>query len=128
MTDLLLDTHAFLWWVSADERLSPNARDAISSAEHVVVSDVSLWELTVKVSIGKLRLDPSAAEWFEHHTNRSRFRELSITRRHLADVALLPLLHRDPFDRLLIAQARVENLALVSSDAEIAKYDIRTLW
>lgn len=128
MSDLLLDTHALLWWVADDERLSSLARDAISSAESVVASDVSLWELTVKASIGKIRIDPSVAEWFEHHAARSRFRALSITRRHLAELALLPLEHRDPFDRLLVAQARIENMTLVSRDSEIAKYEVRTLW
>lgn len=128
MSDLLLDTHTLLWWVSDDERLSSGARSAISTAAHVVASDVSLWELTVKASVGKIQLDPSSAEWFEHHTTRSRFRELPITRRHLVDLASLPLQHRDPFDRLLIAQARVENLTLVSGDSEIAKYDVRTIW
>ncbi len=128
MSELLLDTHALLWWVADDERLSSAARGAISSADAVVASDVSLWELTVKSSIGKIQLDPSVAEWFEHHTARSRFRGLSISRRHLAELALLPLEHRDPFDRLLIAQARIENLMFVTRDPEIAEYDVRTLW
>lgn len=128
MSELLLDTHALLWWVADDERLSQAARGAISSADSVVASDVSLWELTVKSSIGKIRLDPSVAEWFEHHITRSRLRGLAIARRHLAELALLPLMHRDPFDRLLIAQARIENLTLVSCDGEIGKYEVRTLW
>ena len=128
MSELLLDTHALLWWVADDERLSLAARGAISSADSVVASDVSLWELTVKSSIGKIRLDTSVSDWFEHHTARSRFRGLPIARRHLAELALLPLTHRDPFDRLLIAQARIENLTLVSGDAEIVKYEVRTLW
>lgn len=128
MSGLLLDTYALLWWVEDDERLSSAARGAISTADSVVASDVSLWELTVKASIGKLRLDPSVAQWFEHHTARSRFRGLPISRRHLAELALLPMAHRDPFDRLLIAQARIENLTLVSSDCEIATYEVRTLW
>ena len=128
MSDLLVDTHTLLWWVSDDERLSSVARDAILGAARVAASDVSLWELTVKATIGKIRLDPSVSEWFERHTTRSRFRELPITRHHLADLASLPLEHRDPFDRLLIAQARVENLTLVSSDSEIAKYEVRMLW
>lgn len=128
MSDLLLDTHALLWWVADDERLTDVARDAISNAALVVASDVSLWELTVKAGIGKLHLDPTAVDWFEHHTARSRFRELAISRRHLADLASLPMEHRDPFDRLLIAQARVENLVLVTGDVVMTKYEVRTLW
>lgn len=128
MTGLLLDTHTLLWWVSNDKRLSETARSAISATSHVVASDVSLWELTVKASVGKLKVDPTPADWFEHHTAHSRFRALPVTRRHLVDLASLPLEHRDPFDRLLIAQARVENLILVSGDEQFAKYDVKTFW
>ena len=128
MSDLLLDTHTLLWWVADDQSLSSAARNAISNAENVVASDVSLWELTVKASLGKIRVDPSVADWFDQHTAQSRFRALSIARRHLAELAALPMEHRDPFDRLLVAQARVENLTLVSRDSMFAKYDVRTLW
>jgi PIN domain nuclease of toxin-antitoxin system len=126
--DYLLDTHALLWWVSDDARLSATAREAISTAGRVLASDVSLWELAVKSSVGKLTLEPTAGEWFERHTIASRFAELSITRRHLGEVETLPLHHRDPFDRLLIAQARIEHLTLISSDSAFADYDVRTMW
>jgi PIN domain nuclease of toxin-antitoxin system len=126
--DYLLDTHALLWWVSDDARLSATAREAISTAGRVLASDVSLWELAVKSSIGKLTLEPTAGEWFGRHTIASRFGELSITRRHLGEVETLPLHHRDPFDRLLIAQARIERLTVMTSDAAFADYDVRTMW
>lgn len=128
MTDFLLDTHALLWWVNDDDRLDARAREVIATAERVVVSDVSLWELIIKCGVGKLTLNPDAGKWFERHTAASRFAELAISRAHLRGVQTLPMHHRDPFDRLLIAQAAVENLTLISNDASFAQYDINVLW
>ena len=128
MTAYLLDTHALLWWVADDPRLSASTRQVISTASRVVASDASLWEMAVKCSIGKLALDPTAGDWFERHTTASRFAALAITRRHLSDVQQLPMHHRDPFDRLLIAQARAEDLTLITVDAAFADYDVETLW
>jgi PIN domain nuclease of toxin-antitoxin system len=124
----LLDTHALLWWVDDDPRLSAVARETIASAERVVVSDVSLWELVVKSSIGKLELDPEPGTWFERHTAASRFGELPISRTHLRLLTSLPLHHRDPFDRLLIAQAIVEDLTIVTPDAAFENYPVRSTW
>jgi PIN domain nuclease of toxin-antitoxin system len=128
MTAVLLDTHALLWWVADDPRLSRNARQAIGDADRAIASDATLWELAIKCSIGKLELSGGAAAWFEHHTNASRFGELAIARAHLAEVERLPLHHRDPFDRLLIAQARLENLQLVTIDEVFSKYGVVTVW
>jgi len=128
MTDFLLDTHALLWWVNDDDRLDARAREVIATAERVVVSDVSLWELIIKCGVGKLTLNPDAGKWFERHTAASRFGELAISRAHLRGVQTLPMHHRDPFDRLLIAQAAVENLTLISNDARFAQYDITLIW
>jgi PIN domain nuclease of toxin-antitoxin system len=128
VTAVLLDTHALLWWVADDPRLSRSARQAIGDADRAIASDVTLWELAIKCSIGKLELSGGAAAWFERHTNASRFGELSITRAHLAEVERLPLHHRDPFDRLLIAQARLENLQLVTIDEVFSKYGVVTVW
>ena len=128
MTDFLLDTHALLWWVNDDDRLDARAREVIATAERVVVSDVSLWELIIKCGDGKLTLNPDAGKWFERHTAASRFGELAISRAHLRGVQTLPMHHRDPFDRLLIAQAAAENLTLISNDASFAQYDINVLW
>ena len=128
MTSYLLDTHALLWWVDNDSRLDPRVRDEIATAERVMVSDVSLWELIIKCGVGKLTLSPDAGKWFERHTAASRFGELAISRAHLHAVQTLPMHHRDPFDRLLIAQATVENLTLISNDSTFAPYDINVLW
>jgi PIN domain nuclease of toxin-antitoxin system len=125
---LLLDTHALLWWATDDDRLSSTAREAIVAAEVVYASDVTLWELCVKSSIGKLRLRPDAATWFEQQLRLARFARLGIAPGHIAAVENLPLHHRDPFDRLLICQALEENLTVVTTDEKFAAYAVRTLW
>jgi PIN domain nuclease of toxin-antitoxin system len=128
VSQLLLDTHALLWWATDDDRLPTSARDAIIAADVVYASDATLWELCVKSSIGKLRLSPNAATWFEQQLRLSRIARLSITRHHIAAVENLPLHHRDPFDRLLICQAFDENLTVVTTDAKFAAYEVPTLW
>lgn len=128
MTSYLLDTHALLWWVDNDSRLDPRVRDEIATAERVMVSNATLWELIIKCSVGKMTLNPDAGKWFERHIAASRFGELAISRAHLRAVQALPMHHRDPFDRLLIAQATVEDLTLISNGSTFAQYDINVLW
>ena len=122
-TRLLLDTHAFLWWRSTPARLGPAARQAIAEAESVHVSMASAWETTIKVSIGKLRLDTP----FEDGIAESGFRPLPIEFRHLDRLAVLPFIHRDPFDRILIAQALTDGLTIVTDDSRIARYEVARL-
>ena len=117
---LLLDTHAFLWWRGAPSRLGPAARHAITQAEAVYVSMASAWESAIKVSIGKLRLDAR----FEDGISESGFRPLPIEFSHLDHLAALPLLHRDPFDRMLIAQALADGLTILTDDSRIARYEV----
>jgi PIN domain nuclease of toxin-antitoxin system len=128
VTGYLLDTHALLWWVDDDRRLSAEVRETIVGAERVVASDVSLWELVVTCGIGKLDLDPDAWRWFEDHASASRFGALAISRPHLRQVTSLPLHHRDPFDRLLIAQAIVEDLTIITADAAFDAYEVGRTW
>jgi PIN domain nuclease of toxin-antitoxin system len=125
---LLLDTHTLLWWATDDDRLPSSAREVIVSAEVVYASDVTLWELCVKSSVGKLRLRPDASTWFEQQLRLARFARLAITPSHIAAVENLPLHHRDPFDRLLICQAFDENLTVVTTDGKFAAYAVPTLW
>ena len=120
---LLLDTHAFIWWRSAPARLGPAARQAIAEAESVHVSMASAWETAIKVSIGKLRLDTR----FEDGIAESGFRPLPIAFGHLDRLAALPFLHRDPFDRMLIAQALADGLTIVTVDRRIARYEVAWL-
>jgi PIN domain nuclease of toxin-antitoxin system len=118
---LLLDTHAFLWWDSQDLRLPESLRSAIeSSANTVYVSAVTVWEIAIKRASGKLIFAQSVARAIE----RQRFTPLPITVEHAEWAGSLPQLHRDPFDRLLVAQAQMEGLLLVTVDEQILRYQV----
>ena len=116
---ILLDTQVFLWFLGDSRRLSPVGRTLISAAEEVYVSAASIWEVAIKVSIGKLKAVP---EDVYHGIDASGFTELPIRAAHATGVAGLPPHHRDPFDRLLVAQALLEPLLLVTADGELAAY------
>ncbi len=125
---LLLDTHAVLWWVNADPALPNSARSAITQATDVLVSAASAWEMAIKANMGRL---PSALDLvvdFEGALAKDGFRSLSITAAHGLHAGLLPGPHKDPFDRMLIAQAQAENLTIVSNDAVFDVYGVRRLW
>lgn len=122
---LLLDTHALLWWLSGDSRLGARARLLIADPAHdILVSVASLWEIVVKVRIGKLEADIGA---IEQALARDGMERLAVTPPHLAALASLPLHHRDPFDHLLIAQAVSEDAALISQDPAMALYAVRLI-
>lgn len=121
---LLLDTHALLWWLSDDPRLGPRARGSIALPDvEVLVSVVSLWEARIKQALGKLDIPDS----FRASIAEQGFRELPILGEHTDELLRLPSHHRDPFDRLLIAQARYAGLTLVSADDNVARYDVSLL-
>ena len=121
---LLLDTHVFLWWTGDDPALGPLARAAIADRENLVfVSAATAWEIAVKRASGKLDAPGDIADW----VRQDGFAELAIEIEHAALSAELPNHHRDPFDRLLVAQARSEELTLVTSDPEIMQYDVEIL-
>lgn len=126
---LLLDTHAFLRWVEDDPQLSAKARGAIADLDNeVFVSLVVPWELAIKSALGKICLTQPVGRYVADHVEANGFSLLGID---LADVALvetMPLHHRDPFDRLLIAQAKNRKLTVVSSDAAFSAYSIKRLW
>lgn len=126
MNGYLLDTQAYLAWVTGDDGLGQRATDELRSAR-VVASDVTLWEVAIKVAIGKLRVDGEVGAWFELHARANRFVPMPVARAHIGRVAVLPLHHRDPFDRLLIAQAQIEGLTLVSTDRAMRRYDVQVL-
>jgi PIN domain nuclease of toxin-antitoxin system len=116
---LLLDTHLLLWWLQNSEALPASARALISDPENVVfVSAVSLWEIWLKQSLGKLRLP----EEFEERLRAEPFESLPLTAAQTRQVALLPWHHRDPFDRMLVAQARAEHLILLTADERVPAY------
>lgn len=127
---LLLDTHALIWAVQSPEKLSDRARCALTSTDaEVYASHVSLWEMAIKRSLGKLdQLDRPAADWFDHFVSLSGLRQLPLAASHLGAVESLPRLHHDPFDRLLVSQARQAALAIVTLDRYVAQYDVEVVW
>ncbi len=116
---LLLDTQVFLWWLSDSRRLPAAARRTIGEADEVMVSTASLWEATVKIGLGKLHADVGE---LIGGIEASGFRELPIRAAHVAALAGLPLHHRDPFDRMLVAQAVTEPLRLLTADRMLRQY------
>jgi PIN domain nuclease of toxin-antitoxin system len=121
---LLLDTHAFLWWDTNDDRLPVSVRSAIASPRNeVFVSAVTVWEIAIKRASGKLTFHGSAAKAIEQHG----FLPLPITVEHAECAGELPQLHRDPFDRLLVAQAQLEGLVLATVDEQILRYPVPRL-
>ena len=126
--NLLLDTHVFLWWIDDDPLPAPSLQ-AIRDPEHTVwLSAASAWEMTIKASLGKLRLPDRAARYAEHHRQLNGFGCLPIETAALDCLESLPFHHRDPFDRLLIAQAIARDFTLVSADATFDAYPVKRLW
>ena len=126
---LLLDTHAFLWFILDDRKLSKVAKNLISNPENAVeISPASYWEIAIKISIGKYSLPEPYAEFMERELAANDFGILSIAPRHTAVLTDLPFHHRDPFDRLLVAQAMAEEVPLVSADPALDAHGGKRLW
>jgi len=126
---LLLDTHTFLWLIHDDPRLSPGAAAQIADPEtRVFVSVVSAWEIVIKQRTGKIALRAPISEWWDRVVGRLGLEVLNVTVDDVLAVEPLPLHHRDPFDRLLIAQAIRHNLSLVSADTAITDYRVERIW
>jgi len=124
----LLDTQAALYFLSGDRRLTRQARQVIDDlSSEKYFSLASMWEIAIKLSIGKLELN-AEFEAVPLHLSKWNVRELSIQLRHLNQVSLLPQHHRDPFDRLLVAQCLVDNLTLVSGDSQLDAYGVQRVW
>ncbi|HET6763428.1 MAG TPA: type II toxin-antitoxin system VapC family toxin [Longimicrobiaceae bacterium] len=124
---LLVDTHALLWWLAGNAKLSSPAREAIA-AHDAYVSAATAWEVTTKVRIGKLPEATLLASQFSEHIWREGFLALPITVEHAARAGNLVGPHRDPFDRMLIAQAQAEDLILVSNEAVFDSYGVQRVW
>lgn len=126
---LLLDTHAFLWWITDDERLSPRARRALTErSNEVLFSAVSAWEIVLKAGIGRLQLSEDPTRLITDQIEANSFGVLPLHLTHALAVHRLPPLHKDPFDRLLVAQSIAERASLVSGDAQIKKYRVKLVW
>jgi len=125
----LLDTHALIWWVEGDDRFSNKLRRRLGDpGEDVFVSAASAWEIATKVRIGKLETPEGLLKNFVEAIDSLGFLALPITLRHGADAGLMRSAHRDPFDRILASQARIEGLDLVSCDPAFAALGVKTLW
>lgn len=126
---VLLDTHTFLWWITDDPRLSPRARKVISDGENTLFfSAASGWEMAIKVRLGRLRLPDALERFIPEQLALNAIESLPVQMSHALRVYALPDYHRDPFDRLLIAQAQVEGLPILTGDTQIARYRVKTIW
>ena len=125
---LLLDTHAFLWWVDDNRRLSRKARAAIASRQHACyLSLASVWEMAIKASMDRLSLPSGVDRFVSEQLAANEFEALPIDLRHSGEVARLPFHHRDPFDRMMIAQAMEEGLTIVTRDRHFRAYGVPVL-
>lgn len=126
---LLLDTHAFLWFIEGDVNLSSTARNLIEDLENQrFLSVASLWEISIKISIGKLELAITFVELVERQVYGNAIELLEIQPGHLDRLAQLPFHHKDPFDRLIIAQSLAEHLTVVTKDTVFSNYPVTILW
>lgn len=129
MSRLLLDTHTFLWFVTEDPKLSAVARRTIAaSSNEPFLSSASVWEIAIKVSIGRLPIPAPLDSFIPEQLKINRIELLPIDLHHLFKIAQLPFYHRDPFDRLLIAQAMVENIPILTADPAFDKYEVERIW
>lgn len=126
---LLLDTHAFLWFVGGNTRLSSTARGAIEDLTNVrLLSAASVWEVAIKVSLGKLSLNVPFGNLFPGQLGSNAIELLPVLPEHAAAIIGLPFHHRDPFDRMILAQTQAEGAILVSADPTLDAYGVRRLW
>lgn len=118
---LLLDTHILLWWLSSAPQLSQRAQQLIAARENIVfISSASIWEIRIKEALGKIEIPQN----FEEQLDLEPFEKLSVTCRHAHALKTLPLAHRDPFDRMLITQALIEDITLVTHDESVSRYKV----
>lgn len=126
---LLLDTHSFIWWDSEPEKLSARSLTACHDTTNVIyLSVASVWEMQIKQQLGKLKLNSPLAEIVANQQTTNGVEVLPATLAHVLALDKLPYYHKDPFDRLLIAQAMVEQATLVTNDGIFARYSVATLW
>jgi PIN domain nuclease of toxin-antitoxin system len=126
---VLLDTHAFLWWITDDPRISSRARDVVQDAENeLYLSAASGWEIAIKTQLGRLQLPGEPDVYLTRQMSVNAIRPLAITMRHSLFVYGLPDIHKDPFDRMIVAQSILEEMHLLTKDGNILKYGIQVIW
>lgn len=125
----LLDTHTFLWWITDDPRLSARAREVIAGGDNALfVSAASGWEIAIKARLGRLQLPDNVESFILEQLSRNAFSSLPIQLSHALHVYSLPDIHRDPFDRILVAQGQLEKLPIVTADPQIGQYPVEIIW
>jgi PIN domain nuclease of toxin-antitoxin system len=126
---ILVDTHCWLWAMAAPQHLNATARELLESPEHeVFLSAASAWEIAIKFALGKLRLPLPPSEYVPHRIAEQGMASLPIAQAHALRVAALPHHHRDPFDRILVAQAQLERCRLLTVDEQLRPYDVELIW
>jgi PIN domain nuclease of toxin-antitoxin system len=127
--NLLLDTHAFIWWDSAPDKLSAHALSLCESPENqLFLSVASLWEIQIKMQLGKLKMPISLQDLVLSQQEANGLTILSVQARHTFALGDLTLIHRDPFDRMIVVQAKADNLCIISQDAQMRKYPVAVEW
>jgi len=126
---LLLDTHTFLWWITDDAQISVKALELMGDSQNDLYwSAASTWEVALKYALGRLPLPDAPAAFLPAELGKNRIESLPIVDTHAFQAGLLPRHHRDPFDRMLVAQAQVETLGLISNDPKIHRYNVNVYW
>jgi len=126
---VLLDTHTFLWWITDDPKLSLRVRGIISDGENeIFISAATGWEIAIKAQIGRLKLPDEPRLFILEQLKINGMKSLPIEMRHALHISTLPIHHQDPFDRILIAQAQMEELPVLSADPQFWKYDVTIIW
>lgn len=127
--NLVLDTNAFLWIVSDDKKLSRKAKKLfLNKSNEIYLSAASIWEMAIKISLGRLTLDEPLESFIETHAVGNNIKILDIRSKHLYKIENLPFHHRDPFDRIIIAQCMIENYFIVGSDKAFDSYPVSRVW
>jgi PIN domain nuclease of toxin-antitoxin system len=126
---VLIDTHVFIWWTSDFQKLSPRVYNVLTNPNtQAILSVVSIWEMQIKLSLGKLKFTNALPELIEEEVKRNRIELLQLDLSHIYALGNLPNYHRDPFDRLLIAQSTIESLEVISIDEKFDAYGINRFW
>jgi len=126
---ILLDTHCWLWWITTPEKLGPESQQLIMDGHNeIFLSAASSWEIAIKYALAKLPLPEAPEKFIPPRLVRDAIRPLPINHTHALHVASLPLHHRDPFDRLLISQAQMEGLPIMTVDKQFKDYDVECIW
>jgi len=127
--NLILDSHALIWMTTCSERLSPKAIEAVTNSNNVLfVSAASYWEICLKIGLGKLDMGKNWKTLINRHISLNDMQWLPIRKEHAQGICTLPKIHKDPFDRMLIAQAKWEKMAIVTADRLVQKYPVKWIW